>query len=507
MNRQIRQFVAVLLALYSILFVRLNWIQVFDADRLNSHDGNDRQTRRDFNRPRGRILASDGTTVLAQSLETPDSKYVYQRVYPQGALFGHLTGYFGLQVGSSGVERTYADELSGDATDLQIRAFINLFDSDPNVGDVVLTIDPELQKAVRQAWQDNVEGRRGSVVVLDPQSGAVKAMWSFPEYDPNLVSANDSDEGLKAKQAYLDDPANPLLARTYRETFPPGSTFKVVTAAAGLRSGLVSDDSPLFAENETYTPPSTTRPLGNSGGFVCGGNLRQMLAVSCNTGFAQMSAETLGKDPMVETAQEFGFNEAPPLDLPLAATSKFPTEFGRVLGSLPTGGTIYEDSPKLAFAGIGQGDVTATPLEMAMVAAGIGNDGVINAPHVVGSVRDAKGATVRTIKPRQWRQPLSEAQARDLRGLMVGVVTDGTASAMATEGYEVGAKTGTAQTRSGQDRSHAWMIAWAAPPGERASVAVAVIVEAQDGITEQSGARIAGPLAKRVMDKALELGG
>lgn len=497
MNRQIRQMAVIVLGLYAVLFVRLNVVQVVQADELNSNPVNNRQLLRDFEKPRGEIISIDGE-IVARSIEAESGRYAYQRVYPQGELYAHIGGYYGYLVGATGVERAYTDELAGESAEFELRALANLFDDEANTGDVVLSIDSQLQRQAKELLGE----RRGSVVVLEPKSGAIKAMWSYPAFDPNALSTNDTEAGRQARLALLDAPGNPLLSRAYRETFAPGSTFKVVTASAGLASGKVTLDEPSYPEVSEFTPPSTDRPLGNSG-RSCGGTVGDLLAVSCNTGFAEMGALTLGPEPMIDTAQAFGFNSKPPIDLPQAATSKFPTDYGNELGPVPGGGTAYEDSPSLAFASIGQGSVTSTPLQMALVTAAIGAGGEVPTPHVVDSIRDARGDTVRRVEPKPWRRALDESIADEMKKIMVGVVEDGTADVMAIDGWEVGAKTGTAQTRAGEDRSHAWMVGWAGQPGEPARAAVAVIVEAQDGVEEQTGARVAGPIANSMLISTL----
>jgi peptidoglycan glycosyltransferase len=502
MNRQIRQAAVIVLALYAVLFVRLNVVQVVQADELNSHPVNNRQLLRDFEKPRGEIITADGE-IVARSVEAEVGPYEYQRVYPRGDLYAHIGGYYGYLVGATGIERSYADELAGESAEFQLRALANLFDEEANVGDVVLSIDSQLQ---RQA-KDLLGERRGSVVVIEPTTGAIKAMWSYPSFDPNALSTNDTEAGRRARAELLEAPGNPLLSRAYREAFAPGSTFKVVTAAAGLSSGEVSLDEPSYPETTEFTPPSTNRPLGNSG-RSCGGTVGELLAVSCNTGFAEMGSITLGPQPMIKTAEAFGFNSKPPIDLPAPATSTFPTDYGRELGPVPGGGTAYEDSPSLAFASIGQGSVTSSPLQMALVTAAIGAGGEVPTPHVVDSIRDARGDTVRRVEPGPWRKALDKSVAADMKQIMVQVVEDGTAGVMSIDGWEVGAKTGTAQTRTGEDRSHAWMVGWAGQPGEPATAAVAVIVEAQDGVEEQTGARVAGPIANAMLVSTLNtLGG
>ena len=500
MNTQIRRLAMGMVLLYSALFVRLNVVQVFSAGDLTGRDGNNRQSLRDFDRPRGKIQTADGA-VVAFTEEIDGERFEYQRNYPTNDLFAHITGYFTLELGSTGVERSYGDDLSGQSSVFELRALTNLLDSQATTGDVVLS----LRNDVQQAAKDALGERRGSVVALDPRTGAILALWSYPSYDPNLLTKPTGGSAVQVKTLLDDAPNKPLLARSYRELFAPGSTFKVVTAAAGIRTGDVTLTEPSYPRLTDWTPPGTTRPLSNFDGSLCGGPLVEILRVSCNTAFAEMGSRTIGPEELVATASDFGFGEQPPIDIPGAVASEIPTDYGRALGPFPDGdgGTVYENTAGLAQVAIGQGNARATPLQMAMVAGAIGNEGVVMEPHVVSEVRDAAGDVVREVKPTVWKRPLDAEQAAAMRVAMDGVVTDGTAKAMAIDGVEVGAKTGTAQTIAGQDRSHAWMIGYAANGGEPADVAVAVIVEAQEGVSEQTGGRVAAPVAQRVLRTAL----
>ena len=282
-----------------------------------------------------------------------------------------------------------------------------------------------------------------------------------------------------------------MLAKAYREIYPPGSTFKVVTGATGVEVGGVTQTEPVYPTVRSITPPDTTRPLRNFGGSLCGGTLFPILAKSCNTSFAQMGMD-LGGDKMVKGAEGFGFNSAPPFDLP-AVASNFKTDF-------------TQNQAALAQSSIGQNETAASPLQMALVAAGIANkDGVIMAPHVVTEIRDGEGDLVRSYDPTQWKRATSPQTAQTLREGMIGVVQNGSASRLQIEGLEVGAKTGTAQFGPSEPlRSHAWVIAWAALPGQPASIAVAVLVEDQDGASESTGGRLAAPIAKKVIEQSFK---
>lgn len=483
MDRQIKRLGIALVVCFSLLFVQLNYIQFFAAERLREAPGNERPATREFSRPRGQILAGDGS-VLAFSVEER-SRFKFRRVYPQGDLFGPITGYFSGILGRTGVERSYGSDLAGTTPELRFANLSDIFVDRENVGNVHLTVRPDVQQVARDALGE----QEGSVVALDPRTGAIDAMWSFPSFDPNPLSDNTQD--ATDLKAVLDaDPEKPLLFRAYRDIFAPGSTFKVVTATTAVEAGQVTPTDPSYPVLTGFDVDFTDRDLGNFGGDSCGGNLFEILRVSCNSSFAQMGVD-LGPAAMTAGAEAYGFNAEVPLDLPDPAVSQFPTEFPADEGNGP-----------LARASIGQGDVAATPLEMALVTAGIANGGSIQTPHVMARVTDEEGETVRTFEPSEWRRSSSPEAAAVVRQGMVGVAADGTATGLQIPGMEVGGKTGTAQL-GGSGLSHAWIIGFAGPPGQPPEVAVAVLVEAQEGASEQTGGQVAAPIAKAVMEAVL----
>lgn len=488
MNRQIRLVGVGLLVCFTALFVQLNRLQVFERSELEENPLNTRDIVRDFGEPRGDIVTIDGE-VVATTVDV-GGQLRRERRYPFGELYAHVTGYFSFEFGADGVERTYNDELAGQTARQQFQSFADLFRDNDTTGDVVLTIDSRVQSAARDALGE----RNGSVVVMDPRDGSILALWSYPSYDPGPLSGTDLAVARTAREDLLADPAKPDLARSYRERYPPGSTFKVVTASAGLASGLVGLADPVFEVTDAYVPPLTVVPITNFRGSTCGGALPEILRVSCNTAFAEMGAEVVGPEPMIETAEDFGFNDAPPIDIPAAAESVFPTDF-------------TEDIPRLAQSSIGQNDVAATPLQMALVAAAVANDGVIVEPHVMDRVLDAQGDVITRWETSQWRRALREVDAQIMRELMVGVVTGGTATSMAIPGLVVGAKTGTAQTTASDggsaDDTHAWLIAFAGPPDGPPELVVSVIVEAVPGAGEQTGGGVAAPVARAVLEAAV----
>jgi peptidoglycan glycosyltransferase len=481
MNRQVRKLGVVMLVLYGLLFVQLNVVQVLRADKYNANPSNIRAVTRDYGRPRGQILSADGA-VLARSVPDP-GHFKRRREYPEHGLFGQLTGFFSFTYGSDGVEKAYNAELAGRTTKGSLKNLKDLLVDQQHTNDVVLTLDKRVQQAAKDALGD----RAGSVVAIDPRDGSILAMWGFPSYDPEPISQTDQAAARQARALLLLDKGKPLLPRPYRESFFPGSTFKVVTASAGLSSGSVQADRPVYPTESQYLPPHTTRPIRNFGGESCGGNLMDILRISCNTAFARMGVD-LGPDTLVGQARKFGFGATPPLDLPAVAASSIndPTFFER-------------NVPLLAQTAIGQNTVRATPLQMALVAAGIANNGVVMTPHVMREVRDDQGEVVQRYKTQPWLTAVDPQVAATVRDAMVGVVQRGTATRLAVPGVPTAGKTGTAQIGNGL--SHAWIIGFA--PADAPRVAIAVIVEAQSGASEATGGRVAAPIAQQVLVAAL----
>lgn len=481
MNRQIKLLGIALMVLFSALFLQLNRLQVFQANALAHDSRNTRAVVLDFSKQRGQILAADGT-VLAQSVPTPDV-YKYLRQYSNPGLYADVTGFFSFTFGTDGAERQFNSRLQGKT--VPIRSITDIVQARPGTANVNLTIQPSVQQAAAQA----LGTQKGAVVALDPRTGAILALYSYPTFDPGLLAQHDQAQVRNTWTQYQDDPAKPLLPRAYRERYAPGSTFKVVTASAAVAQApeLVTKTYPTQPD---LALPQTTRKLSNFAGEVCGGQMPQLLKVSCNTGFAQVGLD-LGAQKLSGQATNFGFDTRPPIDLPAAAVSNFPapTVFARNL-------------PALAYSAIGQQDVSASPLQMALVAASIGNGGIEMTPHLLSRVTDDQSRVIETYQPQVWKQPLDPRQAAQVRDMMVGVVTGGTGTGAAISGVQVAGKTGTAQTTPG--RAHAWFISFA--PAQSPRVAVAVIVENQNGVGDAAtGGRVAAPIAKTVLQAALAL--
>ncbi|MFN8018780.1 MAG: penicillin-binding protein 2 [Acidimicrobiales bacterium] len=484
MDRSIRRLGVFLMLLFCALFVQLNYIQVFHANSLNTKVGNDRPVEINFARQRGNISTADG--VLIATSVPSDDRFQYQRTYPKGDTYAGVTGFFNYARGATGLERAYNEELSGRTARQQVKSIGDLFSEKDRAGNLKLF----LRSDVQQAAKDALGNQKGSVVALDPRTGAVLGLWSNPSYDPNLIADHDFDKSEAAYKLLDAADGNPLLPHSYQEIYPPGSTFKVVTGSTGVQDGSVTPTEPVYPTVRAITPPGTTRPLPNFGGELCGGTLFTILAKSCNTSFAQMGMD-LGGDKMTKGAQAFGFNSKIPFDLPTAA-SRFPTDFTR-------------DQPKLAQSSIGQNDVAATPMQMALVAAGVANDGEVMEPRLVDEIRDGEGDLIRRTDPTVWKRALSAQSADVMRQAMRQVVTSGTATRLQIPGLDVGAKTGTAQFGPAVPlHSHAWVIAGAGPPGQKPTIAVAVIVLGQQGLSEQTGGRVAAPIAKQVIEAAMQ---
>lgn len=487
MNRQIRRLGLVLIALFLAMFFQLNYLQVIRADHLANHPGNSRNAVRDFGQQRGSIITADGT-VIAESYRNPNSSssYDYLRRYPQGSLYGHLTGYFSFTYGSTALEREYNGVLAGHRTALTVERLKDLLGSKVVTADVTLTIQDPLQRVAARA----LKRRKGSIVAMDPRTGAILAMVSYPSYDPNPLASTDFAATQQAFNDLNTDDEQPLLARAYRERYPPGSTFKVVTAATGLATTVVGLTTPVYPVLRSLPLRYTTRPLRNFGGGECGGDLVNVFRVSCNTSFAQLGLD-LGPQRLLDGAEAFGFNKTPPLDVsPGAAKSFFPAvDF------------FVRNDPQLAQGAIGQGNVSATPLQMAVVASAIANHGVAKSPHLMAEVRDSEGNVIQAETDNDWVSPVTSVVADQMRDMMIGVVNGGTGTRAAISGVQVAAKTGTAQT--GNDTAHAWVVAFA--PADAPTVAIAVIIENQPEVSTATGGRVAAPVAKTVLEAALRI--
>lgn len=513
MTRQIRGLAFVLIACFTLLFVQVNLIQVGDRscagavgaiiapstcrNDLDTDPLNSRAILRDFTRPRGSIVTADGV-VIAKSVDSHD-RYVYQRVYPEGDLYGQVTGYYSFVYGSSGLEEQYNDDLAGQTLSQRLTSLSDLFSTTDTSGNVTITVRDDLQRVARQA----LGNRTGTVLVMDPRSGAVRAMWSNPNFDPNPISHHDTDDDHTARdtKVALDKaPGQPLVNASVGSLLAPGSTMKLLTASVGLDTQKVSPENPSYPYATHYQPPYGSA-ISNFDGESCGGTLFAILAVSCNSAFAQMGTETIGAQSMLIGATRFGFDSKPPIDLPdprAISTIRPPAS------DEDPNQDFTREIPQLSLASIGQGPAVATPLQMGMVVSAIADDGVVMTPHLLDVVRDNDGRVTRNWRNRGWRRAMSSGTAATMRDAMRRVVTDGTARNMAIEGYDIGAKTGTAEIGDNTS-NNAWMVAWGAKPGAAPSVVVVVVVPNVPGYGNAStGSVVAGPVARTVLQTALE---
>jgi penicillin-binding protein A len=489
MDRQIRRLAVAFLALFLLLFAQVNYIQVFGAKSLAANPANVRNLLEEYSVQRGEILARDRQTPLAVSRRT-GGKYRYLRVYPGGALYGHVTGFSSLIFGRSDLESSYDDFLSGHAPELLPQNLVDEILGRPKRGaTVVTTIDPKLQRVAAQ----QLGNLPGAVVAMDPHTGEVLAMVSNPTFDPNPLASHQGPTEQAAWKKLIEDPAKPLLARASQELFPPGSTFKLITAAAALENGMTPDSR--FANPPELDLPQTTNTLKNFGGEHCLGGaaqltLAQALQVSCNVVFGEVGLR-LGADKLVAQAQRFGFDQHLPFDVPA------------VSGRIPQAGDFAQDLPGVAYSAIGQQSVTANPLQMALVVSAIANGGVEMQPRLVREIRDAEGRVVKTFEPKEMGRPISATTASELTAMMLDVVRAGTGTAAQIPGIEVAGKTGTAQHPGGNP--HAWFVCFA--PAQNPQIAVAVVVlDGGSSGSDATGGRVAAPVAKALIEAAVSGG-
>jgi peptidoglycan glycosyltransferase len=475
-NAPLRRVALAVMVLFGLLLLNANYLQVVRAQDLHNDPNNPRLILEEYSRERGPILVGDKT--VAYSVKTND-RLEFLRKYAQGPLYAPATGFYSIVYGASGVEAKENSILAGTDDSLFVRRFIDQLTGDQiKGGSVQLTLNAKAQKAA----YDGLHGRRGAVVALDPATGAILAMVSSPSYNPNLLSSHDTAKDRAAYKRLTKDPDKPMLDRALRETYPPGSTFKLVTAAAALESGKFKRDTKVF-NGPKLDLPQTSVDLPNFDGQSCSASgqatLEDALKRSCNAAFGKVGLE-LGAKALREQAEKFGFNRA--FDVPIiTARSRFPQS---------------PDAPQTAQSAIGQFDVRATPLQMAMVAATIGNRGVLMSPFLVREVRAPDLSVLNRTRPHELGQAISAQTADTLAQMMVTVVEQGTGSNAQIPGVSVGGKTGTAQQDKNR-KPHAWFVSLA--PINDPKVAVAVVLEDGGGAAEVSGNQLAAPIAKAVM--------
>jgi peptidoglycan glycosyltransferase len=556
MDRRIRQIAGLITVLLIAVTVSAGWVQGIRAEQVASYEPSDphhpgeraRNIFRIYEEcrwERGPILSIDGQVLAESQPAPPGHRCRFERTYPAGDLAPHVVGQWSLYFGKTGLESAYNSDLVGEPA--PPHTFAEVFQQRPRVGNtLVSTIDTRLQKVAIDA----LGGRRGGVVALNPKTGAVLVAASIPSYDPNGLASNDRTTAISARCALgigirLDDkgnavhdaqgntipcsnPNSPLLSVALQAQRPPGSSFKVVTAAAALESGKYTPDSPSVPVRTAYTPPGDTVAIHNFGGGSCGGDMTEDLRVSCNTAFAQI-ANDIGAGPFRATAQAMGFDSisgsgfvgcdgGPVSDIDLTHVGCLPAEFDRrnAKGEIVARETLTTPGFR-SRAGFGQWVIQASPFGMALVAATIGNGGFVPRPRFADRVINREGQTIREIRTGIGPAAISPKVAGEVAQMMRGVVTSGTgAFALGDFSPPVAGKTGTAQqpTCASDEQAifgsgcgrlpHAWFIAFA--PVQDPTIAIAVLVERAGGNNEEAtGGHVAAPIARQVLQKYFEL--
>lgn len=487
MNKALRQLFTAVVALFVVLGLSTTIITAIKADDLNADSRNTRMLYHTIGAPRGAILASDGT-VLAQS-DPVNDPFSYQRTYSNGPVYAPVTGYFSITHGvDRGIEASRNEQLNGQADSLFWQQLKDTFTGNQSQGASVETsIDPTLQQLAYQL----LDGKEGAIIASDPKTGRILAMASTPSYDPNQLAVHD---GNQANQAYTDlvsQPTNPMLNRATSQLFPPGSTFKVIVAAAALETGDYQPDTEIPA-GASYTLPGTSTDLTNT---TAAGNgtdgkitLQDALAQSSNTAFAQLGV-SLGADSIRDMAERLGYDDQIPIDgstatgsPTYAAASSFPED--------PT-------DDRLALASIGQGDTLSTPLQNLMVAMAVANDGTLMEPTIVDRVRASDLSVISETYPHKMSEAFSADTANKLTQMMEQVIPAENPS-LAIDGVRIAAKTGTAQIGESNEANDAWIIGFA--PADDPQIAVSVVVHN----VNDYGAHAAGPLMRAMMQEALK---
>jgi len=481
-NRQIVKLFGLIVVLFAVLIGFTSYWSVFDAAALKEKDANARPLLEQQQIKRGRILATDGTVIARSVPKGHGAGLRYVRRYPEGTLYGHPIGYSFVSQGDSELEKFHNDELVGNESEFS--SILDQLSGRSQEGDDVVTnLDPAAQAT---ALADLEAAGFGAVVAIEPQSGRVKVLASNPPYDPNRVPYEFS-------KLNTNEIETPLFDRATQGQYPPGSTFKVVTAAAGLESGTITPETAIDAPGELEVEGT---PLRNDFGISWpGATLDTALTNSVNTWFGQLG-QRLGEDTLFEYMERFGFNSTPAIDLPADQVSKsgvFDEE--ELLGP--------NDPVDLARVAIGQERLAVTPLQMAEVAAAVANKGKLMKPQIWSRVVDPDGRVTKRLDPSEYSQPISAETAEELTTAMEGVVSEGTGTNAEIPGVPVAGKTGTAETPGnvacggGEEENQAWFIGFA--PAEDPKIAIAATVEC----TEEFGNDVAAPIFRDVAETIL----
>jgi peptidoglycan glycosyltransferase len=492
-NAPLRRVGVVTLVLFGMLFVNLNYVQGVKAKDYRTSDYNARVQTAEYDVERGKIIVGD--TPVAESKETTDN-LKYLRTYPGGEKYAHIIGYRGVTLGSSGIEKLEDEYLSGNSDAQFADRLSEMFTGQKPGGNVVLSISKAAQEAAWAQLTGNKLGvQSGAAVAIDPRTGAILAAVSFPSFDPNPYAAHNSQAAIDAKtKVEGNKEQKPGLNRAFSNRYPPGSTFKVITSAAALAGGTTPET--VMPAGNSYQPPQTSSfAIKNSSPNTCPEptiTLKQALTVSCNTSFSRLAVEQIGPDKLKETGRNFGFESVPHIDRDDKnfAFQVAQSEMGTMAG--PDG---KPDPPALAQSAIGQREVAMTPLQGAMIAAAVANNGSQMRPYLVHELKTYDLTTTHfTAQPKELRRSCTPAVARDLQDMMVSVVENGTGKNARINGFKVGGKTGTADNAEDAG-AHGWFISFAMKD-DKPVIATAVFLENAGKGGSGEAARISGEIMK-----------
>jgi penicillin-binding protein A len=504
MERRIRRLGIALVLLFALVFAQLAYVQVFAADDIKGNPANfSRQLIAEYNVQRGKILTADGL-VLAESVPAPEgSRYRYTRRYPQGDLYGYITGFYSRIYGRSALEESMNTYLSGEAPELAISTFSDLLLGRPKRGaNIFVTIDPDLQEVARTALGSN----EGAVVAMDPGSGDLLALYSTPGFDPSALSSGSDAEMRRAWRRLNADPDEPLLAQSHQELFLPGSSFKIVTASAALENGFGPDSA--WPNPHRLTLPLTNEELQNFGDDHCNGGSSQISLIeafeeSCNVTFAEVGLE-LGPERLAVQAHAYGLCGTLPPERTTCDEQLVRFELPFQNGRFPEPDYFERNDPLLAFSAVGLDNDLVNPLQMALIASAVANGGEVPQPRLVTEVRDAQGRVAREFPDGEIGRAISSQTAAALTRMMIAVVNEGSGFRAQIPGIQVAGKTGTATNGEGRP-PNAWFTAFApagGPGPPRIAVSV-IVLDGGDLGNEATGGQIAAPIVRAVIEAYL----
>ncbi|WP_327402769.1 penicillin-binding protein 2 [Streptomyces sp. NBC_01288] len=489
MNKPLRRIALFCGLLVLSLLIRDNWLQYVKADSLKTNALNRRVSIERYAQPRGNIIV-DGQSVTG-SKETSSSDFKYKRTYTDGPMWAPVTGFASQAFGANQLESLEDGILTGNDDRLFFRNTLDMVTGkQKSGGNVVTTLNSSAQKAAYDGLKK--QGGKGAVVALDPSTGKILALASYPSYDPSTFAGNSTSTDTKAWQKLQKkyDPDDPMLNRALRETYPPGSTFKIVTASAALQNGLYDSADTATNSPLPWIMPGTTTPLKNEGNLPCkNATLREALRVSCNSVFGKIGAD-LGNAKMLAEAKKYGFDS-------------------EQFTPIRSNASVFSDNmnqSQTALSSIGQYNTAATPLQMAMIASAVANDGKLMKPYMVDKLQSSNLDTIAQTEPEEMSQPLSSKNAQILQSMMETVVEKGTGTSAKISGVTVGGKTGTAQHGvANSENPYAWFLSYAKNADGSSPVAVAVVIEDDKANRDDiSGGGLAAPIAKSVMEAVID---